>query len=362
MKVLFLTNIPSPYTTDFFNDLGKEVDLTVIYERENASDRGLDWSETTSLNFRKIILKGINVRKEQSISLGIIKHLNRKFDRIILGSFTTPTGIIAVLWMKLLRIKYMLFSEGGIPKNGKGIKEKIKKLIIKRADKYLSTCTLGDQYFTQYGAKTENIKRIIFTSIYKNDIEKNTDFIKNRSNKIPKLIAVGRFMESKGFMRLIEISGEISKEVSHELYIIGSGPEKDKYLNYINNNNLQNIFIVDQLSKFHLLKYYRESDLFILPTKSDTWGLVIIEAMSQGLPIITTKTCVSGNEFVGLENGRLFDYGDNLKFQKYLLELLGDEKLRINMSINNYNKMKNYTFENMRTKFLEAISKEEVNK
>lgn len=82
--------------------------------------------------------------------------------------------------------------------------------------------------------------------------------------------------------------------------------------------------------------------------------------MSQGLPIITTKTCVSGNEFVGLENGRLFDYGDNLKFQKYLLELLGDEKLRINMSINNYNKMKNYTFENMRTKFLEAISKEEV--
>ena len=59
MKVLFLTNIPSPYTTKFFNDLGNQVELTVIYERDNASDRDSDWSKNrkTKPPFRKNYFK-----------------------------------------------------------------------------------------------------------------------------------------------------------------------------------------------------------------------------------------------------------------------------------------------------------------
>ena len=39
IKVLFLTNIPSPYRNDFFNELGKKCDLTVLYEKKTADDR-----------------------------------------------------------------------------------------------------------------------------------------------------------------------------------------------------------------------------------------------------------------------------------------------------------------------------------
>lgn len=39
MKVLFLTNIPVPYRIDFFNEFGKFVDLTVVFDRRNADDR-----------------------------------------------------------------------------------------------------------------------------------------------------------------------------------------------------------------------------------------------------------------------------------------------------------------------------------
>jgi len=362
MKVLFLTNIPSPYTTKFFNDLGNQVELTVIYERDNASDRDSDWSKTEKQNFRKIILRGIKVRKEQSISLGIIRHLSKKYDQIILGSFTTPTGIIAVLWMKLLRIKYMLFSEGGIPKNGKGFREKVKKLVIKKADRYLSTCELGDQYFIKYGAKSKNIRRIIFTTISEKDIVSNHDFIYKRKNKLPQIIAVGRFIKRKGFIHLIELSAKINSLYPHEVMIVGSGPEKKVYQKFISRNNLFNIRIIDYLPKQELLQYYRNSDIFVLPTELDTWGLVVIEAMTQGLPVITTDTCVSGTEFVGMDSGRLFKFGDDLNFQKYLIELLRDEKLRLDMSVNNYIKMRDYTFENMIIRFMDAISKEEVNK
>jgi glycosyltransferase involved in cell wall biosynthesis len=358
MKVLFLTNIPSPYTTNFFNELGKSVDLTVVYERERAADRSSSWGDGEIINFKKIVLKGLKKGNEQSLSFGILKHLKRNYDYIILGSFTTPTGILAVLWMKLFRIKYSLFSEGGIAKNGKGIKELIKKIIIRRANLYLSSCKLGDEYFVQYGADKDKIRRIIFTTLYEHDIEPNADFIENRTNNIPKLIAVGRFIESKGFMGLIEVSREINKDYPHELHIVGSGTEKDKYINYINDYKLNNIYVIDQLDKDALLKYYRESDIFVLPTKSDTWGLVIIEAMSQGLPIITTNTCVAGREFVDQNSGLLYDYSNLIELKNSLVQLINDNKLMKQLSYNNYIKMKDYTFENMVKGHLDILNSE----
>ena len=60
MKVLFFTNIPSPYRVDFFNELGKYCELTVLYERRDADDRDKNWcnNEENNLNFKPIYLKG----------------------------------------------------------------------------------------------------------------------------------------------------------------------------------------------------------------------------------------------------------------------------------------------------------------
>ena len=52
LKVLFITNIPSPYRVDFFNELGKMCDLTVLFERKDALDRDTKW-----LSYRKMYSK-----------------------------------------------------------------------------------------------------------------------------------------------------------------------------------------------------------------------------------------------------------------------------------------------------------------
>lgn len=43
MKLLYITNIPSPYRVDFFNELSKYCDLTVLFERKKADDRDDNW-------------------------------------------------------------------------------------------------------------------------------------------------------------------------------------------------------------------------------------------------------------------------------------------------------------------------------
>lgn len=42
-KVLYVTNLPTPYKVAFFNLLSREIKLTVVYEREKASDRDAKW-------------------------------------------------------------------------------------------------------------------------------------------------------------------------------------------------------------------------------------------------------------------------------------------------------------------------------
>ena len=43
-----------------------------------------------------------------------------------------------------------------------------------------------------------------------------------------------------------------------------------------------------------LKKYYSAADLFLLPTRSDVWGLVISEAMANAIPVVTTNMCLAG--------------------------------------------------------------------
>lgn len=63
-----------------------------------------------------------------------------------------------------------------------------------------------------------------------------------------------------------------------------------------------NIKFIEHINKLELKKYYKSSDLFVFPTYSDVWGLVINEAMANGLPIITTNKCIAGIEMVKSED------------------------------------------------------------
>ena len=355
MKILFLTNLPAPYTTKFFNELGKEVELTVLYERKYASNQHESWKNFKVDNYKAIFLKGIKLREEYALAPFIWRHLKRKYDAIIVGNFCSPTGIIAVSYMKLFRIPYFLFSEGGFAKDGKGFKERLKKRIIKNAKLYLSTSIPGDNYFLAYGALKERIKRIPFTSLCEKDIL-NKPLTKEEKNKLreelnlPKnkkiIISVGRFVSVKAFEVLIESSKDIKTD--HLIVLAGDGPEKGKYLEIIKKHKIKDVLMVGYMDRDLLSKYYKASDLFALPTRSDTWGLVIIEAMAKALPIVTTTSCVAGVELIEEDlNGRLVVKDDSLLLASAIDDLISNEELLASMSKNNLEKVKFQTYENM---------------
>lgn len=355
MKLLFLSNVPSPYMVDFFNELGKLCDLTVIFEKKTSSERDKSWEKYKFKNFKGIIMRGINTDVDAALCPQVIKYIKKNvYDDIIVTNPATPTGIIAIEYMKIRKIKYILESEGGFAKDGKGIKERFKKHLMTGAKFYLSTTQKADEYFLTYGATEDKIYKYPFTSLYNSELLKDPLSIDEKKQLRKKMnlngkkiaIAVGRFISLKHYDVLI--NAWINQNKEYSLYIIGGGEEKENYKKIIKKNNLKNVYLLDFMSKNELFEYYKASDLFIHPTSTDVWGLVINEAMACALPVITTNMCIAGLELVkDYENGFIVPVGNKMEFEDKINNILNDDQLIEKMSKKSLDKIKWYTFENM---------------
>lgn len=303
MKVLFLTNIPSPYRVNFFNEFGKLCDLTVVFERFSSSERDASWKKFQTENFKPVMLKGIKRGVANAVCPSVIKYLKKEYDHIIVTNFASPTGMLAIAYMRMMKIPYWLESDGGFAKDGKGFKEALKRFFMGGAKGYFSTAEEHDRYYLQYGAQPEQIHRYPFTSLYRSDIL-DTPVTAEQKQKLREklgiteprvLLSVGQFVRRKGYDVLFEALPELPGDMG--CYIVGGEPT-EAYLTQLKKLGLQSVHFVGFQPKQVLADYFMAADVFVLPTREDIWGLVVNEAMAKGLPVVTTQRCVAGLELI----------------------------------------------------------------
>lgn len=360
MKILFITNVASPYRVDFFNELGKYSDLTVLFEKRKSDERGNAWDGYQFLNFKGVFLHGKSINTDTAICPGVVRYVkDRSFDHIICANFTSPTGMIAIEYMRLHGIHYWLESDGGFAKDGKGIKEKLKKHFIAGAKGYFSTAREHDKYYLAYGAPKELLYRYPFTSLKREDLmpvrpsdEEKTALKKILGIKEEKcIISVGRFSylegTGKGFDTLLNMAEQLDNSIG--VYIIADTPT-DEFLRRkeAGGEKLSNLHFIDYMKKNVLFQYYRAADIFMLLTRGEAWGLVINEAMAHGLPVITTSKCVAGMELVkNGENGYIIEPGNETIALESAMRILDSDELREKMSRKSIAVIADYTIENM---------------
>ncbi len=362
MKILYLTNIPSPYRVDFFNELGKYCELTVLYVRDKANDRDEKWEYDNNIRYKKILLRGLKIRNDDAFCPSVIKYLKHNFyDVIVVGTYSSSTAMLAIDFMKLHKIPFVLNCDGGFSKKDSKIKFKIKKHYISAAKAWLSTGNKTNQYLHYYGAKKEGIFIYPFASQFQyeqliNVISENEKkLIRNdidiKENRV--LITVGQFIYRKGFDLLLESARHITHDVG--IYIIG-GEASIEANSFVKEYGLENVHFVGFKTKEELSRYYKAADLFVLPTREDIWGLVINEAMGYALPIITTNRCIAGLELVRNDiNGYIIPINDVTKLSNKITELLINDELRKSMSDESLEIIRKYTIENMALKHIEIF-------
>src|SRR6185437_9085288 len=127
-----------------------------------------------------------------------------------------------------------------------------------------------------------------------------------------KLIYVGTLFRRKGIDTLLEAIKQLNKNI--HLYLIGPGGDSENEL-----QNYQQYFTrVNFAHHEELNNYFNKSDVFVLPSYLDSWGMVVIEAMTCGLPVIVTENTGS-KDAVDKESGIIIPAGDIEALKKAIM-------------------------------------------
>lgn len=351
-KVLFLTNVPSPYRVSFFNELGKFCDLTVLFERRSASNRDPLWKADGFENFHGIYLDGMHFGDDGSISFKYRKYLKKgQYDFVILCGYSSPTGVFTFLYCRRRKIPYIVSSDGAFMRKESKFRFRFKRFVLSEAAAALGTTDETLRYFRTYGiSKTFKYP---FTSLYEKDILKElpTETEKKllrkkleiKENKI--VLAVGQFIHRKGFDLLIRCASRFDGDTG--FYFVG-GNATPGYIKLKEENNSDNVHFIGFKTKTELNDFYKMADVLVLPTREDIWGLVINEAMACGLPVITTEHCGSGRELVNEGgNGYIVPVDDADILSERINRILCDGALRKKMAGASLDCIHNFTFESM---------------
>ena len=97
------------------------------------------------------------------------------------------------------------------------------------------------------------------------------------------------------------------------LVLYGDGPLRKKYLEYLNKNNIKNVYIRDFVNGSELMNIMSCCDCFITLSKEDIYGHTTIEALASGLPVISSNRVVSSIAVIkDYENGYLVSSKDEI--------------------------------------------------
>lgn len=164
-----------------------------------------------------------------------------------------------------------------------------------------------------------------------NNSNKRTDLVKKIKNDYtsPLVLFVGRLVYYKGIQYLINAINQVPNV---SLVIIGSGPLKKELLNQIQNLNLEKrIHILPEVDEHTLHSFYEACDIFVLPSveKSETYGIVQIEAMACGKPVICTEL-KTGTTFINQDGvtGLVVSPRSSVELSVAITKLVADSSLR----------------------------------
>jgi glycosyltransferase involved in cell wall biosynthesis len=176
-------------------------------------------------------------------------------------------------------------------------------------------------------------KKIIYMSLaFKEEREKNRSSLDQN-----RILFVGRIEPLKGIKYLLEALDALHKEqIPFTCDIVGIIEDENYYqdlLSFINERKMQDIiaFKGHIFDKTELNSYYQRSSCFVFPSLHEGFGMVLIEAMSFGLPVVAFNNSAMPYTIKHGINGFLAENQNSMDLKEYVKSVLLDKNLRETM-------------------------------
>lgn len=292
---VFLTNLPSFYKINLYNRIAEKKKILAIFIEGYCSNRNDDFYKGQR-NFEYISLEKYRGVKRILRFISLLKKV--RYDKLIIGGWDYPENWTAAFISS--SDKNAVVIESNILKSSTtGLKGWLKRLFIKRFSTAYASGKLQADLASELGFKGK-LKITKGVGIF--NIVKQPSYMP--VDKVTKFVYVGRLSPEKNLAFLIDTFNKLPHLT---LNIIGFGPQE----NHLKQLAHSNIVFHGAVANAELPKYYRENDVFILPSISEPWGLVVEEAFNNGLPVIVSnKVGCSAEIVIEDRNGIIFDLDD----------------------------------------------------
>lgn len=307
------------------------------------------WNQGDQTQFNNTML--YNLLSSSKLINDLVANQGQSFDLVAAHDWLAfPAGILARANLPVpLVVHYHSTEPGRSNGGGSPMIQEIERLAATKADLIITVSYAMRDELMRLGYPEHKI-RVVYNGVdtkkYAPDSFSQKE-IKAFRAKIgvgdaPMIFFVGRLTWVKGADTLTEAMAQIAREVPDaKLVIVGKGEQEDMLRQIVRSNGLENnvIFNFNYITEDERRLYYAASDICIFPSKYEPFGIVSLEAMSMGKPVIVGATGTSGfrEQIIPCGeniNGYHINPHDASDIAKYTIVLLKNKELRKTMGIN----------------------------
>lgn len=338
-KVTLIHNIISPYRLPVYEEVNKQVNLTVLFCRSITKDRVWKY-DLSKYTFGYEILRGFSVGPI-IFNTNVLRVLLRSnFDLLMVNSDpdVAPSAIIGFVLAKIKHKKILIWSLvsndsvhsfPNIAYSNAIIMRIVRTIFTKIILSYRKFCYRLANHYLAFTLKAESY--LLSKGIDKNDITRThqvmpLELLPEPSRKFKRggrtFLYVGYFNKRKDVDTLIH-AFKLLEDNKASLWLAGTGPTE---------NELKKMAAIDPRIRFFgyvegqaKADLFAKADIFVLPTLHDVWGLVVNEAIRYGLAVICSDKA-EAKEIIETKSGLVFPAQNVIELSKAMTKIIENQK------------------------------------
>jgi len=360
-RLVVLTEIISPYRIPLFNALAQhaEVDLHVIFLAETDPDLRQWQIHKEEIQFSYEILPSWRRRVggyNALLNWGVGVALGKASPHVILcGGYNYFASWQSLLWARNHKVPFFLWSESNVQdmRRGRVVVEFLKTEFLKRCSGFVVPGKSALEYLRAHNVD----EGAIFTAPNAVDNEFYTAAAaaarQNAANwrrefALPQryFLFVGRLVPEKGGFELLSAYAKLDESMRQQIGLVlaGDGACRQQLESQASSIVPGGVRFAGFAQRDQLAIYYALAEMLILPTYTDTWGLVVNEAMACGLPVVVSRVAGCAADLVKENwNGLLVTPKDVPSLTSAMRSLADQPDLRASMGANSMGRISAYS-------------------
>ena len=327
-RLVILTEIISPYRIPLFNALMQEegIDPYVIFLSETDAALRQWHVYKDEIRFPYCVLPSWR-RRVGGYNALLNRGLNRALraarpDAIVCGGYSYVASWQALAWAKSQHVPFFLWSESVLQdrRSGHTLVEFLKNQFLRKCDGFVVPGMSAREYLLAQGIDAG----AIFTApnavdnaffVHAADVARQNAITKRSDLSLPEryFLFVGRLVREKGILDLLAAYASLDAETRRKvgLVFVGEGKERREVEEQARTISPGVVRFAGFVHREQLAAYYALAEALILATHTDTWGLVVNEAMACGLPVVVSRVAGCTTDLIREHwNGMLVSAGD----------------------------------------------------